>query len=960
MSGSAANGSPAQGDFEDRPATGFDRFAETLIQANGSTGEQLTSIEFAEVLWLAQHLPPAEAPGSSEHPEASVAPGRTKRTEQTEKPESAALPAPSRPSLKVATPGSPQRTDRRVPLHLPDPPRAPDERAGTHTPLLAPAPPMLSHPLALQRALRSLKRQVPAVVGLELDEEATAHRIARLRENPRWWLPVLRPVAERWLTLRLVYDVGPTMPLWRPLIRELHSALVQSGVFRTVELNRLAADGTLRGSGAQEPQADGRTVALLITDCMGPQWRESPAGTAWYRTLRRWCVRMPVAVVQPLPERLWRTTALPSETARIGAPRPAAPNSSYEVHSYVTESARRGARSDALPVPVLESSAPWLANWSQLVAYAGRVPGSVAWLETTPPTSPVDDQGLRDVERLSPEQLLLRFRSVASPEAFRLAGHLAVGRPSLAVMRLVQAAIEPDPQPQHLAEVILSGMLMTVPGQPPGSYDFRPGVREALLRTLPRSARHLTTELLTRIGALIDERAGVAAGEFQVAAPGVGSATAETKPIATVREESVRRMGGEVREDLELLLGTYRIRRELGCDSGVWQAEDVGSGRIVAVYRYDVGSSRHEMFLDRAQALSEIRHANVVGVHDFGIWDGDAWLITDFVEGVTLAELTAEGSSRLPYWMLTSVANQVAQCLALVHSHGLAHGRLTPNCLLLCPDGTVKVTRFALERAHDSNESTDLSDLGHMLSELLGESATAEHRTPDDTELPRARRAFREPFADAVENLLSADLDQQRRGRDLFVSPAFDKRTAATIDPYRYRLLGPVRVTRDDQPLTIASPREQALLCMLLLRSGRAVTHRELAEGLWGDKIPEHADQEISLHVSRLRRTLGAGILATTPDGYVLYATPRTVDVNRLEDLVAKAEFRREDGEISAARDIIQYALDLWQGEPLDGAPGPAAEAARTRLRALHLTLRATLAELDREIAPQQEPPREP
>ncbi len=94
-----------------------------------------------------------------------------------------------------------------------------------------------------------------------------------------------------------------------------------------------------------------------------------------------------------------------------------------------------------------------------------------------------------------------------------------MGRPDLPVMRLVQAAVAPDPRPQHLAEVILSGMLTAVPGAPPGSYAFREGVRELLLLGLPRTERHRTTELLDRMGEFIDRRAGRAPGEFRATVP---------------------------------------------------------------------------------------------------------------------------------------------------------------------------------------------------------------------------------------------------------------------------------------------------------------------------------------------------------------------------------------------------------------------------------------------------------
>ncbi|WP_320779702.1 SAV_2336 N-terminal domain-related protein [Streptomyces sp. CRN 30] len=532
-------------------AAGAGRLAELLAQVRG---EHPTSVELAELLWLARHMAPVE-PRSPEHPR-SPSPGDADAPAATAPPSGHRPPAAQEPEAGAASdpesapepepdlppghePGhEPERADGRVPLRLAgDGP--PDAGSAPYTSLLAPAPPMLARPLPLQRALRPLKRRVPAPSGHELDEEATAHRIARLGAAPRWWLPVLRPAGERWLTLRLVHDSGPTMPVWRPLVRELHTALVQSGVFRTVVAHRLASDGTVRGWGAREPYADGRTVTLLVSDCSGPQWRDGEAGRRWYRALRSWAARMPVAVVQPLPERLWRTTALPAAPARLSSPWPVAPCGAYEVDPYATGTAAPG----SLPLPVLEPAAPWLANWSRLLTGAGPVPGAVAPLLPGPPPDPVDERGRADVDRLSAEELVLRFRSLASPEAFRLAGHLAVGRPELPVMRLVQAAVDPCPRPQHLAEVILSGMLTAEPG-PPGTYAFRQGVRELLLRTLPRTAHSRTAGLLARVGAPIDARAGLAAGEIPVAAPGRGGAAVRGEPFATVREESVLRLGG--------------------------------------------------------------------------------------------------------------------------------------------------------------------------------------------------------------------------------------------------------------------------------------------------------------------------------------------------------------------------------------------------------------------------------
>ncbi|MGQ4426899.1 protein kinase, partial [Streptomyces violaceoruber] len=154
-------------------------------------------------------------------------------------------------------------------------------------------------------------------------------------------------------------------------------------------------------------------------------------------------------------------------------------------------------------------------GWPAISRWGAPYPGAAAALHRP---LPADADDRTDVARLSPEELVLRFRASASPQAYRLAGHLALGRPDLPVMRLVQAAVEPDPRPQHLAEVILGGLLTTVAG-PPGSYAFRPGVRELLLRGLPRTARNRTHDLLLRTGGLIDDRAGRSPGEFRALIP---------------------------------------------------------------------------------------------------------------------------------------------------------------------------------------------------------------------------------------------------------------------------------------------------------------------------------------------------------------------------------------------------------------------------------------------------------
>ncbi|GLX48570.1 hypothetical protein Shyhy01_15200 [Streptomyces hygroscopicus subsp. hygroscopicus] len=680
-------------------ADALGRLAAVLAEAG--RGVPPTPRELAELLWLAGHMgaentgrgtppPPAEnrgtaAPRPSPSLPTDEPPPRPPRQERHQP-----LPAPP------AVPEPPSR----IPLRLPSP--APSADRPPHTTLLAPAPPMLRHPLALQRALRPLRRRVDAPVGRELDERATADRIARLGARPDGWLPVLRPARERWLSLNLVHDAGPTMPVWRPLVRELHTALAQSGAFRTVTLYRADADGTVRGPDGRLP-ADGRTVTLLISDCMGPQWREGPAGALWYATLHRWARRMPLAVVQPLPEHLWRESALPATPGRLSAPHPVAPSAALTFTPY--ERPESDDPVAAVTLPVLEPEPRWLANWAGLISTAGgtRFPAAAARLGRP---LPADAEDRTDIGGLSAEELVLRFRATASPEAFRLAGHLAVGRPDLPVMRLVQAAVEPDPRPQHLAEVVLSGMLTALPGAPAGSYAFREGVRELLLLGLPRTERNRTVELLGRMGEFIDELAGRAPGGFRAAVPSEqGLPTpVEHEPVAMLRAESVRRLapagGGR------LVAGRYRLVRRSHTGHRGWVAEDLRDGGApVVVCRY-APDELLGPFARLCQDLMEVDEPGIARVLDHG-FDGETpYLVREFVEGPTLFQRMAALRERLSPAETDALTRKLGEAVLALRGREGPCGELNTRSVVLSPNGPVLTCLDAAPVVHGSRAET--------------------------------------------------------------------------------------------------------------------------------------------------------------------------------------------------------------------------------------------------------------
>ncbi len=136
-------------------------------------------------------------------------------------------------------------------------------------------------------------------------------------------------------------------------------------------------------------------------------------------------------------------------------------------------------------------------------------------------------------------------------------------------------------------------------------------------------------------------------------------------------------------------------------------------------------------------------------------------------------------------------------------------------------------------------------------------------------------------------------------------------------------VLGPLRVCVDDREVDLGGPRSRALIARLALAGGRPVTVSTLIDDLWGQDVPTDAVNALQSVVSRTRRRLPAGVLDSTPAGYVLHAD--SVDALQLETFASTGRFAE--------------ALDLWRGEALaDVMEFPFAPAAAARLEEFRLT----------------------
>ena len=152
-----------------------------------------------------------------------------------------------------------------------------------------------------------------------------------------------------------------------------------------------------------------------------------------------------------------------------------------------------------------------------------------------------------------------------------------------------------------------------------------------------------------------------------------------------------------------------------------------------------------------------------------------------------------------------------------------------------------------------------------------------------------------------------------------------------------YRVLGPIEVHDATGPLSLPSGHPRRVLAVLLVNAGRPVAAEVLIDRLWGSEAPATARAALQVHVSKLRRHLGAsGTIRTTPAGYVLEVDGDDVDARRFEQAVREAQ-QCVAGDPSRAVALLDVADGHWRGVPyaeVADEPWVASEVARlTELR---------------------------
>jgi eukaryotic-like serine/threonine-protein kinase len=187
----------------------------------------------------------------------------------------------------------------------------------------------------------------------------------------------------------------------------------------------------------------------------------------------------------------------------------------------------------------------------------------------------------------------------------------------------------------------------------------------------------------------------------------------------------------------EVLAERYRLEEHINDDAAgrqVWRGVDIMLLRPIALVLRSPGGDAAEEMLAAAVTASRVIHPNLIGVYDAIDEVDRAYVVREWIEGVSLRQLV-ESEGGLDPDRAIGTARAVADAVSALHASGMAHGNIHPGTVLLADDGRVVLTDA---RAGAATNDGDVRAIGGLLYYALTEQWPTKEAGP--TAVPDAVR----------------------------------------------------------------------------------------------------------------------------------------------------------------------------------------------------------------------------
>jgi beta-lactam-binding protein with PASTA domain/predicted Ser/Thr protein kinase len=150
----------------------------------------------------------------------------------------------------------------------------------------------------------------------------------------------------------------------------------------------------------------------------------------------------------------------------------------------------------------------------------------------------------------------------------------------------------------------------------------------------------------------------------------------------------------------------------------VYRARDELLGREVAIKVLSARSAQDKSFVERfrreAQSAANLNHPNIVSLYDYGSDEGAYYIVMEFIDGRSLAEVIAQDGRLMPE-RAAEIASDVAGALERAHGAGIVHRDIKPGNIMLTSLGQTKVTDFGIARALGGDSEQTMTQTGMVI-----------------------------------------------------------------------------------------------------------------------------------------------------------------------------------------------------------------------------------------------------